>query len=71
MSILARMVDERFLAHRRRSTSIAGMVTGATALLLFAWRYYIDHVVSWDLFAVGLIFVLIKVTLVTWYLLKD
>jgi hypothetical protein len=49
MSFLGRFVDERFLEHRRRSTSIAGVVGGYLAVGLFAWHYYVDHYWSWDL----------------------
>ena len=67
MSLLARFFDERFLMHRLRSTSTAGMSGGALAILLFAWRYYVDHLWSWDLFAVALTIVAIKSTLMLWY----
>jgi len=69
MSILNRVVDERFLTHRRKSTSTAGVIGGGlTAIGLFAWRYYINHVWSWDLFAVALTFVAVKMALMAWYL---
>ncbi len=65
------LVDERFLEHRRRSTSGAGIVGGVLALLLFMYRLYIDHVTEWDLLAVGLTFVLVKYALFLWYRIKD
>ena len=71
MSLLARFFDERFLMHRLRSTSTAGMSGGALAILLFAWRYYVDHLWSWDLFAVAVTVVTIKVALMLWYRLTD
>ena len=71
MSIFSRLVDERFLDHRRRSTSTAGMLCAAFALLLFLYRYYGDGVLSWDLFAVGAGFVGIKLGLMIWYRLTD
>ena len=70
MSFLNR-VDERFLEHRRRSTSYAGIVGGVLAILLFAYRFYVDHFWSWDLLAVGLTFVVVKMAFMTWYYLKD
>lgn len=69
--ILNRWLDERFFAHRRHSTSTAGVVTAEAALLLSAYRFYIDHVVSWDLVAVLATFVVCKLTLMTWYYLTD
>jgi hypothetical protein len=71
MSIINRLVDERFFAHRRRSTSTAGILSAMVALLLFAYRYYVDHVWSWDLFAVAIAFVVTKVALMTWYYMTD
>ena len=69
MSLFQRLVDERFLEHRRRSTSLAGIVGGVFAVSLFAWRYYVDHRWSGDLLAVALVIVGVKVTLMAWYTL--
>jgi len=41
--MLGKVVDERFLTHRLRSTSLAGIVGGVFASLLFSCRYYHDH----------------------------
>ena len=71
MSLLGRFVDERFLEHRRRSTSIAGVVGGYVAVGLFAWHYYVDHVWSWDLLAVALTIVIVKLGLMTWSFLTS
>ncbi|HEX8153584.1 MAG TPA: hypothetical protein VF698_10680 [Thermoanaerobaculia bacterium] len=65
------LIDERFLEHRRRSTSTAGITVAALALLVFMWRLYVHHVWSWDLLAVGATFVVIKMTLMLWYRLRD
>ena len=69
--ILGRTVDERFLMHRLKSTSLAGVVGGVAAVGLFAWRYYVDHVWSWDLFAVALTIVAVKLAALLWYRLTD
>lgn len=71
MNILGKVIDERFLTHRRRSTSAAGVVGGVVAICLFGYRYYIDHLWSWDLFAVGLTIVGVKMALMLWYYLTD
>ena len=65
------MIDERFLMHRLRSTSTAGVTGGTVAMLLFAYRYYHDHIWSWDLLSVGLTIAVIKVALMTWYRRTD
>lgn len=69
--ILGRLIDERFLTHRLRSTSVAGVIGGSTAMILFAYRYYIDHFVSWDLLAVGVTIVVVKLAVLTYYLVTD
>jgi hypothetical protein len=69
--ILGRVIDERFLNHRLRSTSIGGVTGGVVAMGLFAYRFYHDHFWSWDLFIVGATIALVKLAVLTWYLLTD
>lgn len=69
--ILGTAIDERFLTHRLKSTSIAGIVGGVLAILLFAWHYYVDHFWSWDLFAVGVSIAAVKVALMVWFRWTD
>lgn len=69
--ILGRLLDERFFTHRLRSTSIAGVIGAMLAIALFAYRFYVDHVWSWDLFAVAVTVAVVKVGMMTWYALTD
>ena len=69
--ILGIVIDERFLQHRRRSTSIASIVGGWVAIGLFVYHYFVDGVVKWDLFAVAATIAVVKLTLLTYYLLTD
>lgn len=69
--IIGSLVDERFLSHRRTSTSWAGMIGAALALCLFGYRYYVDHVLIWDLLAVGATFVAVKLVVLAWFLFTD
>src|SRR5690349_10155556 len=48
---LPEFVDERFLDHRRRATSVAGITCAVLAIGLAAFRWYHDRVVSIDLLA--------------------
>ena len=64
---LGRLLDERFFEFRRRSTSVAGIAAAELALVLFLYRYYADHVLRWDLLAIGATFVVVKLGLMTWY----
>jgi hypothetical protein len=65
--ILGKFVDERFLDHRRRSTSIAGIAATILALVLFEYRLLVDHIWSWDLLSIALVFVVLKMSLFTWF----
>ncbi len=69
--ILGRFVDERFLEHRRRSSSIAGIVAACLAVVLFEYRFFWNHIWSWGLLAVALTFVAIKMSLFTWFRFRD
>ena len=69
--ILGKFVDERFLEHRRRSSSIAGILAALLAIVLFELRFFWDHVWSWDLLAVALTFVVVKMSLFAWFRFKD
>ncbi|MFZ1087438.1 MAG: hypothetical protein WAN35_20935 [Terracidiphilus sp.] len=70
LSILGK-VDERFLEHRRRSTSFAGTAGVLLALVLFEYRLLINHIRSWDLLAVILTMAAVKVALMVWYGFRD
>ncbi|MFH1278786.1 MAG: hypothetical protein ABIK65_10455 [Candidatus Eisenbacteria bacterium] len=61
------MVDERFLMHRLKSTSLAGVVGGVSLGLWFAYLYYIKHEARWDLFVILLIMAAIKLGAMVYY----
>ena len=69
--ILNKFVDERFLNHRRRSSSIAGIFSAILAVALFEYRFFFDHIWSWDLLALVLTFVIVKLSLFTWFRFND
>ncbi len=71
MTLLGRILDERFFEFRRRSTSVAGVIVAVLALGLFEYRYFHDHFWSWDLFAVGITFVCVKLAVMSWYYLTQ
>jgi hypothetical protein len=70
-TILGFRIDERFLEHRRRSTSIASLVGAVVAYGLFMYRLLASHFLSWDLFAVIASMALVKVGLMLWYRRTD
>jgi hypothetical protein len=69
--ILRAFVDERFLEHRRRSSSIAGFATLLIAGVLFEYRIFVSHIISWDLLAVIATFAVVKMSSFFWYRLND
>lgn len=69
--ILGQFVDERFLEHRRRSTSVAAMAGVLVAGGLFEYRLIVQHVSSWDLFAVIALMAGCKLVMMIWYRFSD
>ena len=69
--ILGQFVDERFLEHRRRSTSLAGLAAALVALCIFEYRLITKGVISWDLFAILVTMATVKIALMIWYRMRD
>ncbi|MGC1462224.1 MAG: hypothetical protein WA802_08485 [Terracidiphilus sp.] len=69
--ILRAFVDERFLDHRRRASSIAGFATLIVSACLFEYRLIVDSKISWDLLIVILTFAVFKISLFAWYRFND
>jgi hypothetical protein len=69
--ILGKLVDERFLSHRRRAQRAAGLLGFIVADLLFGYRYFVNHVRSWDLLAVVLTVAVVYIVLIAWYLVTE
>ncbi len=68
---LGQFVDERFLEHRRRSTSIAGLAGALVAAAVLEYKIFAKGVISWDLLAVLGTMVAVKMTLMIWFKLRD
>lgn len=67
---ICKFVDERFLEHRRRSTSLMGIVGAAVIAILIEYRIFHDHIISWDLLAVLISMAAVKLAMMVWYSLK-
>jgi hypothetical protein len=67
---LGKFVDERFLEHRRRSTSLAGIVGALVAVGLLEYHIFHDHFISWELLAVAASMVVVKLAMMVWYRLN-
>ena len=68
--LLGKFVDERFLEHRLRSSSAAGIAAAIAGLLLFEYRWLHDGIWSWDIAVPVLVFLVLKLSLFTWYRLN-
>jgi hypothetical protein len=64
---LGQFVDERFLDHRRRASSFAGIVIAVLAIVLFEYRLFRYNVWDWDLFAIVVVFLVLKTSMFFWY----
>lgn len=71
MKIPGRVVDERLLAHRLRSTSFGGITAALVAVGLFEYRLFTQHVWNWDLLAVALTMVVVKLAAMVSYRFMD
>jgi hypothetical protein len=69
--ILGTVVDERFLAHRQRSTSLAGFAGALVAIGWFWYRLFSAGIWRWDLLSVAIAMVVVKWALMLWYYLTD
>ena len=69
--ILGKLVDERFLTYRRRAQRIGGLIGFLVADILFGYRYFVNHIRSWDLFAIVLSVAVAYVVLIVWYLITE
>jgi uncharacterized membrane protein len=68
---LGQFVDERYLEHRRRASSAAGIVAALAAVVLFEYRYLRYGVWNWDLAMLAIMFAVIKMGLFFWYRFRD
>lgn len=69
--ILGGQIDERFLMHRLKSTSIAGVVGGLLASGLFVYQFFASGVARWDLLAVAVTIALVKLAGLAHYRFVD
>jgi hypothetical protein len=69
--ILGQFVDERFLQHRRRASSVAGIAAAILAIAIFEYRLFRFGIWNWDLVIVAVAFVALKMTLFLWYRMRD
>lgn len=71
MSFLGGQIDERFLIHRLRATSLASIAGVTLTMGFFVYHWIHDHVWSWELFSIGLTMAVVKQGLMIYYRLKD
>jgi len=64
-------VDERYLMHRLRATSLGGIAGALTASALFVYYFFADQITRWDLLAVALVMAVVKLGALAWYRRTD
>jgi hypothetical protein len=69
--LTGRVVDERFLSYRLRSSSYSGMAGALILGIIFEYRIFARHQISWDLLAVLGAMVLVKLSVIAWYLIRE
>ncbi|HEX4007043.1 MAG TPA: hypothetical protein VHX60_12785 [Acidobacteriaceae bacterium] len=69
--ILGIAIDERFLDHRRRSTSFAAMAAALVTGGLFEYHLIRQHRIDWDLAIVLVAMVAVKFTAMAWFHFTD
>jgi hypothetical protein len=69
--ILGATIDERFLNHRLRSTSLGGIAGAVLAIGLFEYHLLRQHVFRWELLAIGVTMVAVKLAAMAWYHFTD
>ncbi len=65
------MIDERFILHRYKSTSYAGIACAFMVVGLFAWNYFARDTFRADLFIIATATAATKLGFLTWYRLHD
>jgi len=63
-------IDERFLTHRLRSTSIGGLAAILVAAAFFFYNLS-HHIIRWDLFAIVATAAVVKMGVMVWYRVRD
>lgn len=68
---LGTVVDERFLTYRLRSSSYSAMAAAVVLGGLFEYRIVVNHQISWDLLGALGAMVIVKLSFMAWYLIRD
>jgi hypothetical protein len=64
-------LDERFMEHRRRSTSLASMAGAITAGGIWEYDWFARHFCNWELLSVLMAMLVMKFGAMTWYHFTD
>jgi hypothetical protein len=64
-------MDERYLMHRLRSTSLAGIVGSVAIGSLILYQFYVKDIFRWDLFAILMLIALVKIGAMIYYRRTD
>ena len=65
------MLDERFILHRYKSTSHAGVAAAIALGAWFLYEFHVEDVIRWDLLSILGIMALVKIGCMIWYRARD
>ena len=65
------MIDERFLMHRLKSTSLAAVIGGISLGSWFLFEFYANGIERWDIFIIISLMALTKISAMIFYRFKN
>jgi hypothetical protein len=70
-AVPGRIIDERLLDHRRRSSTFAVIAGALASGGLFEYHLLRQHRIDWELFSVLVSMVVVKLSALAWYHFTD
>jgi len=64
-------MDERYLIHRLRSTSLAGVIGAVSIGVWIMFQLITKNIIRWDLFIILLIMAVVKISTMIYYKLTN
>ena len=67
----SRLLDERYVLHRYKSTSHASVVAALVMGIWYLRDLYVENVVRWDFLIIMGVMALVKISCLLWYRFRD
>lgn len=69
--VFGTVIDERFVRHRYRATSMGSVAGGLAAVGLFWYHLVVDGIWNWELLSIAITIAVVKWAFMTWYHFTD